>query len=128
LPDDGILHALGADTIAQKIRSGGILYPCQAIFLQTGTAQTLPRLTEYGIRENAGPFLIVEGCGVLINAEITRAEYAMLRSLAQVIQRLDASAPIRYLTEAEVGNVMKFGAGSYRELAEANQSMSSISA
>jgi rhamnose utilization protein RhaD (predicted bifunctional aldolase and dehydrogenase) len=33
LPDDDQVHALGTDAISQAILSGGLLYPCQAIFL-----------------------------------------------------------------------------------------------
>ena len=35
LPDDDQVHALGTDAISQTILSGGLLYPCQAIFSQS---------------------------------------------------------------------------------------------
>jgi len=37
-PDVDSLHALGTDAVSRKILKGGILYPCQAIFL----GQTVP--------------------------------------------------------------------------------------
>jgi len=39
---------------------------------------------------------------VVINKCMTSAERAMISGLAQVVQRIQASAPLRYLTEAEV--------------------------
>jgi hypothetical protein len=39
-PDVNLLHALGTDEVSLKILRGGVLYPCQAIFL----GQTIPLL------------------------------------------------------------------------------------
>jgi hypothetical protein len=39
-PDVDSLHALGTDAVSRKILKGGVLYPCQAIFL----GQTMPLL------------------------------------------------------------------------------------
>jgi hypothetical protein len=41
----------------------------------------------------------------------------MINGLAQVVQRIPASAPIRYLTEAEIANSSSAVAYRYRELA-----------
>ena len=41
----------------------------------------------------------------------------MLSGLAQVVQRIPASAPLRYLTEAEIANSSTTVAYRYRELA-----------
>jgi hypothetical protein len=41
----------------------------------------------------------------------------MLLGLAQVVQRISAAAPLRYLTEAEVAGVLSHGTSRYRELA-----------
>jgi hypothetical protein len=40
LPDMDLLHALGTDAVSRKTLKGGVLYPCQAIFL----GQTVPLL------------------------------------------------------------------------------------
>lgn len=100
LPRDAELHALGTDPIARRILSGGHLYPCQAIF-------------------SGGSFQIIEGAGMLIDQSMKPAEYAMLCGLARVIQRIDASAPIRYLTSEELGNGINLSA--YRQLANARR-------
>jgi hypothetical protein len=48
---------------------------------------------------------------------MTSAECAMISGLAQVVQRIPASAPIRYLTDAEIANSSSAVAYRYRELA-----------
>ena len=68
----------------------------------------------------ARPFVIVKGCGVLLSRIMTPAETAMLSGLAQVVQRIDAAAPLRYLTEGEVAAGASTAAYRYRELANAS--------
>jgi rhamnose utilization protein RhaD (predicted bifunctional aldolase and dehydrogenase) len=109
LPDDDALHALGTDPTSQAILAGGLLYPCQAIFFGSPYANR--------------PFLIVEGRGVLVSRSIGPAELAMLSGLAHVVQRLSASAPLRYLTEAEVAGLSSQVADRYRELASASRAV-----
>jgi hypothetical protein len=40
----------------------------------------------------------------LLNEKITSSEIEMLIGLAEVVQRIDSSAPIRYLTQADLEN------------------------
>ena len=98
---------LGTDPISQTILAGGLLYPCQAIFS--------------GSPDENRPFLIVEGRGVVVSRTITPAELAMLAGLAQVVQRLSASAPLRYLTADEVAALSSQVTDRYRELASASR-------
>jgi hypothetical protein len=65
----------------------------------------------------ARPFLIVGGHGVLVSKSITPAQLAMISGLAQVVQRVNASTPLRYLSEAEVATGCNVAAHRYRELA-----------
>ena len=62
---------------------------------------------------------LVKERGVLLSRIMTPAEIAMLSGLAQVVQRIDPSAPLRYLTEAEVAAGASTAAYRYRELANA---------
>ncbi len=125
LPGDAALHALALDPVARRILSGGVLYPCQAIFLAPSRS-LLPRsaslccaTVEYQERHGARPpFFIVEGRGVVLNSQITRAEYAMLRGLLQVVLRLDGADPVRYLPEVELRGVLNADAYRYRDLVE----------
>jgi rhamnose utilization protein RhaD (predicted bifunctional aldolase and dehydrogenase) len=124
LPDLEVIHALGTDLVARRIFKGGVLYPCQAIFL----GRTLPLLPSAGHAfdltrriENfdaAPPFLIVEDGGVLVNDHITAAEYAVLQGFAEVVRRVETSAPIRYLTDCEVSSALGADGMQYRMSAE----------
>jgi len=128
LPDDDEVHALATDPISQAVLSEGFLYPCQAIF----SGRTTPALfrsvpcpepgDQWERRYCTRPFLIVEGRGVVVGTAITPAELAMISGLAQVVQRIGASAPLRYLTRAEVPSSSSKVAHRYRELANARGS------
>ena len=125
LPDcDDTLHALGVDHISRQIARDGVLYPCQAIFL----GQNMPELRAPGYMSdrrsetdplaNQRPFLVVEGCGVLISSEMTAAQLAVLRGLTEVVQRIDPAAPIRYLSPCELEDLMNKDSHLYRAAAE----------
>ena len=111
-PDVDSLHALGTDAVSRKILRGGILYPCQAIFL----GQTMPllppalvvsRFTDHWNGKNrTPPFVVVESSGVMLNKRISSAERATLIGIAQVTQRTEESARLRYLKDAEVTDVL----------------------
>jgi rhamnose utilization protein RhaD (predicted bifunctional aldolase and dehydrogenase) len=107
LPDDDGLHRLGTDPVSQAILAGGLLYPCQAIF--------------FGFPYSSGPIMTIKGRGVVVKKSIEPAELAMLFGLAEVVQRISASAPLRYLTEAEVAGLMSQGTNRYRQLAIASR-------
>lgn len=127
LPDDDGVHALGTDAISRATIAAGLLYPCQAIFSES-EASGLFRPIRYPDLEDHWQnryrnrlFLIVEGRGVIVNRSARPAELAMISGLAQVVQRLSASAPLRYLTETEVAGISSQAAHRYRGLANARQ-------
>lgn len=119
LPEDPSVHALGTDAWSGTILSGGVLYPCQAIFLSP-RMRVAPRSMLSDLHGTANPFLIIEGAGVIVNEQMTGPAVATLTGLAQVLQRIDNSAPIRYLDEPEVESVMSVDTYRYRELVETN--------
>jgi len=106
-PDDGV-HALAIDPASQAILSRGILYPCQSIFSESITPELFCSVPcphsrdQWEGRYRARPFLIIEGCGVLVRRTMTPSQRAMMSGLAQVVQRINSSAPIHYLTDEEV--------------------------
>jgi len=109
LPDDDEVHIFGTDAISKTILTKGVLYPCQAISFGSRTPE-LFRPIYYPAhrlrsRYEDRPFLVIHGRGVVVSRSMTPAELAMLSGLAQIVQRLDASAPIRYLTESEVAGL-----------------------
>jgi ribulose-5-phosphate 4-epimerase/fuculose-1-phosphate aldolase len=123
LPDDDAVHGLGTDKISQAVLAAGLLYPCQAIFSNSNSPApfcSIPcpnSLEQTDAQYRDRPFLMIEGRGVLVRKSITPVECAMLSGLAQVVQRIPASAPLRYLTEAESASSASTAAYRYRELA-----------
>jgi hypothetical protein len=121
LPDDDSVHVLATDAISQAVLSRGFLYPCQSIFANStrpGLFRSVPRPSPKHQRENRygnRPFLIIEGCGVVVRKTMTSVQRAMMSGLAQVIQRTSPSAPLRYLTKEEVADscstISRYGTG-----------------
>jgi rhamnose utilization protein RhaD (predicted bifunctional aldolase and dehydrogenase) len=133
IPTDEALHALGTDPICRKIHSGGVLYPCQAMFLESEKATLrssaeLHNPHQQDWNDHASPFLIVERSGVLVGQTISRTERAMLSAYVGVLQRLGGSVPIRYLDRFELEAAMRFGNDHYGVLAEANQTGTAVPA
>ncbi|HEX4771880.1 MAG TPA: class II aldolase/adducin family protein [Bryobacteraceae bacterium] len=126
LPDSESLHSLGTDAISRRIIKGGVLYPCQAIFLRPsftflGTPFDLSSAaSQVRPLDMSCPFLIVEGSGILINDGITAADYAVLNGFSEVVRRIDMSAPLRYLTDDEVTSVLSDDGHRYRISAESS--------
>ncbi len=114
------VHALATDRISRRILSGGVLYPCQAIFLP-GTVPSFafsPLEELYGVGERTTGPRLIDDEGVLCSEPMTRAEQEMLIGLAGVVQRIDASAPCRYLTASEVSDLLHGGSENYRRVAD----------
>jgi len=121
-PDVDSLHALATDEVSLRILKGGVLYPCQAIFL----GQIMPLLPTTVVpskfierlngTDRTPPFVAVERSGVMLNEKMTSAERATLIGLAQVTQRTEGSARLRYLKGTEVENVLSMGAHGCKEV------------
>jgi rhamnose utilization protein RhaD (predicted bifunctional aldolase and dehydrogenase) len=123
-PDVETLHALGTDGISLKIVKGGVLYPCQAMFL--GERMPLlppavgdPKFTER-LKDETGmaPFVAVEKSGVMLNEKMSSAERATLIALAQVTQRTEECAQLRYLNWEEIAQVLSEGVHGYKDMSE----------
>ncbi len=125
VPQSTALHAIGTDGVSRRIVSGGVLYPCQAIFL-TPRARTLARPAAGGEMpgEDLGgidePFVMIEDTGVLVRQKPNPAESATLAGLAQVLQRIPESAPLQYLREEQVQDLLCADVYHYRDLVEDN--------
>lgn len=130
LPDVNTLHALGTDSVSRKILKGGILYPCQAIFLGR-TMPLLPpavavsKITEdWNGKHRTPPFVAVERSGVMVNEKVTSAERATLMGLVHLTLRTEESARLRYLKESEVIGVLNQGAHGRQEVVVAGEANS----
>jgi ribulose-5-phosphate 4-epimerase/fuculose-1-phosphate aldolase len=121
-PDVDSLHALGTDAVSRRILKGGILYPCQAIFLGLTMPLLPPAVLVSELRERlnggdkAQTFVVVERGGVMINDKMTSAERATLIGLVQVTQRTEESARLRYLNGEEVADALSKGAHGHKEV------------
>jgi rhamnose utilization protein RhaD (predicted bifunctional aldolase and dehydrogenase) len=116
-PDDDLFHAFGTDPTSLKIAKGGVLYPCQAIFL----GQTFPLLPPAASISNFDEelrsetsFISIENCGTMFHEKITAAERATLMGLLQVTLRTEPSARLRFLNRVEVGHVLSQGVYGYK--------------
>ena len=124
-PDLDMLHALGTDTVSRKILKGGILYPCQAIFLGRTMPLLPPAIVLSKIAELSNgkhrtpPFVAVERSGVMVNEKMTSAEWATLMGLAHVTLRTEKSARLHYLKESEVIGVLSQGGHGCHEVVAA---------
>jgi rhamnose utilization protein RhaD (predicted bifunctional aldolase and dehydrogenase) len=121
IPDNPELHALGTDPVSRMILKGGVLYPCQAIFLGPRIPMLpfpvpLSRFAEYSDGEAEDPtYAVIEGRGVVVNKKINSAEYATLIGLMQIVQRVEEFAPLRYLTVTEIASVLGDGTNRYHQ-------------
>jgi len=133
LPEMEALHALGTDATSRRILRGGVLYPCQAIFLGQPAPMMPCSVPASDVRDGVGgqyghrPYLIVEGSGVMLGQKITRAELAVLSGLVEVVQRIGPTASVRYLTQSDVAGVLSGDGVRYRASVENNQRASAIS-
>jgi rhamnose utilization protein RhaD (predicted bifunctional aldolase and dehydrogenase) len=123
LPDDDDVHALGTDPVSRMILSGGLLYPCQAIFANASSAKLFRSVSGdwEECDHRARPFSIIEERGVIFSRAMTTAERAMISGLTQVVQRIAANAPLRYLTEADISDIANNLTHRYRELANTSR-------
>lgn len=125
-PESADLHTLATDPVSRRILAGGILYPCQAIFLGTKVesmpdCEFLPDGVEEFEHERGIPaFGVVEGRGIVTNRRLTTSQRCVLNGLMQVVQRIDAAAPIRYLSDTEVLQLLNEDAHNYQLCTERN--------
>lgn len=111
LPDAAEVHAFGTDAISRAVLSGGLLHPCQSIFSNLTTPELFRSVPypdpshQWESRYCTRPFLIIEGCGVIVRRDMTRSQRAIMTGLAQVVQRIGPSARLRYLTDPRVKRV-----------------------
>jgi rhamnose utilization protein RhaD (predicted bifunctional aldolase and dehydrogenase) len=113
VPDDAEVHALATDARSRAILRGGALYPCQAVSLDLSTAfmssDGCISDSEHLHQARCGvspTFFIVEGTGVLVRQNMTLAQTQVLLGLSHVVQRIDGEASIRYLTKADLDELV----------------------
>jgi rhamnose utilization protein RhaD (predicted bifunctional aldolase and dehydrogenase) len=114
------IHALGMDPTAHRIVVGGILYPCQRIFLTPRAWSFSADIDGNDIRCTDEPFVIIRNAGTLLRKGLGAAELAILVGLAEILLRIPESAPVQYLSGGEIQDLVSANAYNYTELAQRN--------
>jgi rhamnose utilization protein RhaD (predicted bifunctional aldolase and dehydrogenase) len=118
LPEARSIHALGTDPTVHRIVRGGILYPCQRIFL-TPSAWSFSRDVDRNeILCTNEPFVIIEEAGTLVRRGLGANELAILVGLAEILLRIPESAPVQYLSREEIQDLRSANVYNYPELAQ----------
>lgn len=126
LPEDDNIHALATDRASQCILAGGILFPCQSILSNSISPEMFRAVPwhfsseQYDNFYRTRPFLMIEGRGVIVKKDINSSQRAIMSGLAQVVQRINTSAPIHYLSDEQVEYSARTIASRYLEKACAN--------
>ena len=63
---------------------------------------------------------MIEGRGVIVKRTMSSSQRAIMSGLAQVVQRIDSSAPIHYLSDEEVEYSARTIASRYMEKTHAD--------
>lgn len=118
LPADIEAHAVAIDPESCRMASGGSLYPDHAIFLGQGSVVARPgeHVADIIERRGTAPVAILfPGLGVLMRGDASAGANAMQRCLADVTARVDATARLNYLTDAENDELINWDAEQYRQ-------------
>ncbi len=119
LPETKVIHALGADAAVRRIVCAGILYPCQRIFLTQHPRCFSAEVDGNKIRCLEEPFVIIENVGTLVRKGLGATELAILAGLAEILLRIPESAPIQYLSQREIQDLLSANVYSYSAVASA---------
>jgi rhamnose utilization protein RhaD (predicted bifunctional aldolase and dehydrogenase) len=120
LPESAAIHSLGTDLTVHRIVCGGILYPCQRIFLTPRAWSFDPDVSGKEIRCLDEPFVIIKNAGTLVRKGLGATEVAMLVGLAEILLRIPESAPVQYLSRGEIQDLSAANIYNYPELAQKN--------
>jgi rhamnose utilization protein RhaD (predicted bifunctional aldolase and dehydrogenase) len=120
LPEATSIHALGTDPTVHRIVRGGILYPCQRIFLTPRAWSFSPDVDRNEILCTDEPFVIIEEAGTLVRKGLGANELAILVGLAEILLRIPESAPLQYLSREEIQDLRSANVYNYPELAQRN--------
>jgi rhamnose utilization protein RhaD (predicted bifunctional aldolase and dehydrogenase) len=119
-PDATAIHALGTDPTVHRIVRGGILYPCQRIFLTPRAWSFSPDVDGNEIRCMNEPFVIIKSAGTLLRKGLGAAELAILVGLAEILLRIPESAPVQYLSRGEIQDLSSANVYHYPEPTQEN--------
>jgi rhamnose utilization protein RhaD (predicted bifunctional aldolase and dehydrogenase) len=119
VPQRSQSHAPALNATARQVLAGGVLYPCQAIFLTSQACQLPEDATPEQLAGSAGePFVLIENVGVLLGGRSNPTEAATFCGLTEVLARIPENGAVNYLTPREVQDLLSADCYRYRELVE----------
>ncbi len=116
-PECASIHGLARDALSRTILRGGVLYPCQALFLPSTvcagerSAVTQMARLQQQMCSLASPVLL-EKDRVLCSMKMTQSQRDLLFGLSHVVRRIYQAASVRYLSIDEVAEALQ-GGGRY---------------
>jgi hypothetical protein len=121
-PECASIHGLARDVLSRTILRGGVLYPCQVLFLPSTVFAGERSLVTQNVlfrehtRGRPTPVLLDKD-RVLCGVKMTQSQRELLFGLSHVVRRISQSSTIRYLSTGEVSEILQ---GGERYLARAN--------
>jgi rhamnose utilization protein RhaD (predicted bifunctional aldolase and dehydrogenase) len=119
---DAVVHALGTDANCLARARQGVLYPDHVVFLGSeacvvdAASAAASAIAVHRERNGTAPAcLLVPGAGVLVAPQTPAAAEEMLRCQADVLLRVPAEAGLRFLSPAEVGELLNWDAEKFRQ-------------
>ena len=116
LPKHEVAHQSALGDARARFATEGSLYPDHTVFLGPACASFNEGLDKYRERWKMEPkAVVVEGAGLLLDAETSAGAEEMAACLGLVLERLYASAEVAFLDHAEVYGLMNWDAEKYRQ-------------
>lgn len=113
---------LATDALSFESTRAGVLYPDQAVFLgpQPALLESLDQLVkvnaEFASRWGRAPIVyLMPNMGVLVRANASDSVDSMLECHAALFRRLELGSNLRYLSDAEVCELLDWDAEHYRQ-------------
>jgi rhamnose utilization protein RhaD (predicted bifunctional aldolase and dehydrogenase) len=112
LPQDESFHRIALEPDLLGIASAGSLYPDHVVFLGPRlkvVEPDQPISRHADIMAEPPPVLAIRGLGVLVRRHLPPAALAMVGCLADVLVRIPAGAPMRYLSTDDEAALLNWG-------------------
>jgi rhamnose utilization protein RhaD (predicted bifunctional aldolase and dehydrogenase) len=115
-------HRIATDPVNRRIALGGSLYPDHVVFLGPGVMEWRPdedfaaMATRWAAAgRDEPPMFLIPGAGVVVRDSLSAGGEEMVRCLALVVERIPDDAPIAYLNDTQVAELLNWDAEKYRQ-------------
>ena len=114
-------HAIATNPRSCALATGGTMYPDHCVYLGPAAASVRAgealetAVSRYRARYDYEPkALLVEGYGVIVSPDMSRAARELLLCLKRVVERIPTEAAVHYLEDWQVAKLMNWDAEKYR--------------